>query len=154
MTKATEVKAENKTAERIDELMKKGFTKLSNQEKAELTALMAQNLEESKAENFNNVIEEIKGIIANNNLDVTAVAKALAGQSTADNGYYFKVPYKDSKNKEKHYFWIFGKKAVGISATYYKKLKDATEEEKRAWASPAGLEWLETEDGKAWLKSA
>ncbi|WP_367032048.1 hypothetical protein R0290_11055 [Burkholderia semiarida] len=147
--------ATKNTGARIEELMKKGFTKLSNQEKAELTALMAQNLEESKAENFNKVIEEIKGIIAKNELDVSAVAKALAGQSTADDSaYYFKVPYKDSKNKEKHYFWIFGKKAVGVSATYYKKLKDATEEEKRAWASPAGLEWLETEEGKAWLKAA
>ena len=55
--------AEKTTGERIEELMKKGFTKLSTQEKAELNNLLAQNLEDSKQENFNNVIAEIKQII-------------------------------------------------------------------------------------------
>ncbi|WP_186108325.1 MULTISPECIES: hypothetical protein [Burkholderia] len=145
--------AEKTTGERIEELMKKGFTKLSTQEKAELNNLLAQNLEDSKQENFNNVIAEIKQIITKNELEISDVVKALSGQAITTEVAYFEVPYKDTKGKDKKYLWWFGKPTVGKSGSYYKKLKDATEGEKRAWATPKGLEWLETEQGKTWLKS-
>ena len=50
------------TDSRIEELMKKGFGKLSFAEKAELNNLMAQNLQESQAEQFNKVIAEVKAL--------------------------------------------------------------------------------------------
>ena len=65
------------TDSRIEELMKKGFCKLSFAEKAELNNLMAQNLQESQAEQFNKVIAEVKALIEKNGLTITEVVKAL-----------------------------------------------------------------------------
>ncbi|VVE12136.1 MULTISPECIES: hypothetical protein [Burkholderiaceae] len=154
MTTATETKAEKSIGSRIEELMKKGFTKLSIQEKEELNNLLAQNLEDSKEESFNAVIEEIKALILKNELDISEVAKALLPPVIAQQEIiFFKVPYKDAKGNEKFYNWAEGKKAVGISSKYYQKLKDADEEQKRKWATAEGNAWLDSEAGKQWLKA-
>lgn len=139
---------------RIEELMKKGFAKLSTQEKAELNNLLAQNLEDSKQENFNTVIAEIKALIAKNELDISEVVKVLAPPVvTPTEVVFFNVPYKDKDGKEKIYKWAEGKKAVGISSKYYQKLKDADEEQKRKWATAEGITWLDSDAGKEWLKA-
>ncbi|MGU2444656.1 hypothetical protein [Burkholderia multivorans] len=152
MTNAT-AEVKNNGA-RIEELMKKGFTKLSIQEKEELNNLLAQNLEDSKEESFNTVIAEIKALIEKNELDITDVANALLPPVIAQKEViYFKVPYKDAKGNEKFYNWAEGKKAVGISSKYYQKLKDADEEQKRKWATAEGITWLDSDAGKEWLKA-
>ena len=93
------------TDSRIEELMKKGFGKLSFAEKAELNNLMAQNLQESQAEQFNKVIAEVKALIEKNGLTITEVVKALGGSGSSVVKPYFKVPYLDGKGKEKFYEW-------------------------------------------------
>ncbi|MFQ1064322.1 hypothetical protein [Bordetella trematum] len=142
------------TDTRIEELMKKGFGKLSFAEKAELNNLMAQNLQESQAEQFNKVIGEVKALIEKNGLTVAEVIKALGGAGATTEKPYFKVPYLDGKGKEKFYEWHPTKKAVGISAKYAQKLKNADAETKTQWATAEGKEWLKTDDGKRFLVNA
>ena len=142
------------TDSRIEELMKKGFGKLSFAEKAELKNLMAQNLQESQAEQFNKVIAEVKALIEKNGLTITEVVKALGGSGSSAVKPYFKVPYLDGKGKEKFYEWHPTKKAVGISAKYAQKLKNADAETKTSWATAEGKEWLKTDDGKRFLVNA
>lgn len=142
------------TDSRIEELMKKGFGKLSFAEKAELNNLMAQNLQESQAEQFNKVIAEVKALIEKNGLTITEVVKALGGSGSSAVKPYFKVPYLDGKGKEKFYEWHPTKKAVGISAKYFQKLKNADAETKTSWATAEGKEWLKTDDGKRFLVNA
>lgn len=142
------------TDTRIEELMKKGFGKLSFAEKAELNNLMAQNLQESQAEQFNKVIAEVKALIEKNGLTVAEVVKALGGAGATTEKPYFKVPYLDGKGKEKFYEWHPTKKAVGISAKYAQKLKNADAETKTQWATAEGKEWLKTDDGKRFLVNA
>lgn len=142
------------TDSRIEELMKKGFGKLSFAEKAELNNLMAQNLQESKTEQFNKVVNEVKALIEKNGLTVAEVVKALGGGSSSAVKPFFKVPYMDAKGKEKFYEWHPTKKAVGISAKYAQKLKNADAETKTQWATAEGKEWLKTDDGKRFLVNA
>ncbi|CUI34349.1 hypothetical protein [Achromobacter xylosoxidans] len=142
------------TDSRIEELMKKGFGKLSFAEKAELNNLMAQNLQESKTEQFNKVVNEVKAVIEKNGLTVAEVVKALGGGSSSAVKPYFKVPYLDGKGKEKFYEWHPTKKAVGISAKYAQKLKNADAETKTSWATAEGKEWLKTDNGKRFLVNA
>ncbi|MBB2928537.1 hypothetical protein [Paraburkholderia silvatlantica] len=138
----------------IAELLKKGYPNLSAVERQELIELMAQDAKQDAEKLFKDTVEEIKKLITGKGLELADVAKALAGQATGADVVFFKVPYKDSKNSDKEYLWWFGKSPVGKSGAYYKKLKSATEAEKRAWATPEGLEWLESEQGKEWLKAA
>lgn len=142
------------TDSRIEELMKKGFGKLSFAEKAELNNLMAQNLQESKTEQFNKVVDEVKALIEKNGLTVAEVVKALGGGSSSAVKPFFKVPYLDGKGKEKFYEWHPTKKAVGISAKYAQKLKNADAETKTNWATAEGKEWLKTDEGKRFLVNA
>ncbi len=138
------------TENRSEELMRKGFGKLTDSEKLELNNLMAQNLQESQSQRVSKVIEQIKNIIQENGIQVNDVVKALSGNS--EDGAYFLVPYKDSKDKPQKYIWFPGKKAVGKSAEYFKKLKEADEEKREEWATAKGKEWLKTPAGKAFFK--
>ncbi|WP_440487303.1 hypothetical protein [Serratia nevei] len=142
------------TDTRIEELMKKGFGKLSFAEKAELNNLMAQNLQESQAEQFNKVVDEVKALIEKNGLTIAQVVKALGGAGATTEKPYFKVPYLNSKGKEVFYDWHPSKKAVGISAKYAQKLKNANAETKTQWATAEGKEWLKSDEGKRFLVNA
>lgn len=142
------------TDSRIEELMKKGFGKLSLAEKAELNNLMAQNLQESQAEQFNKVIAEVKAVIEKNGLTIAEVVKALGSNGATTEKVLFEVPYVDSKGKDKFYEWHPKKKPVGISAKYFTKLKNADAETKTQWATEDGKEWLKTDEGKRFLVNA
>lgn len=142
------------TDTRIEELMKKGFGKLSFAEKAELNNLMAQNLQESQAEQFNKVVDEVKALIEKNGLTIAQIVKALGGAGATTEKPYFKVPYLNSKGKEVFYEWHPSKKAVGISAKYAQKLKNADAETKTQWATAEGKEWLKSDEGKRFLVNA
>lgn len=142
------------TDTRIEELMKKGFGKLSFAEKAELNNLMAQNLQESQDEQFNKVVDEVKALVEKNGLTIAQVVKALGGAGATTEKPYFKVPYLNSKGKEVFYEWHPSKKAVGISAKYAQKLKNADAETKTQWATAEGKEWLKSDEGKRFLVNA
>ncbi|MFY2582176.1 hypothetical protein ACOTCI_04755 [Achromobacter xylosoxidans] len=142
------------TDTRIEELMKKGFGKLSFAEKAELNNLMAKNLQESQAEQFNKVVDEVKALIEKNGLTIAQIVKALGGAGATTEKPYFKVPYLNSKGKEVFYEWHPSKKAVGISAKYAQKLKNADAETKTQWATAEGKEWLKSDEGKRFLVNA
>lgn len=142
------------TDTRIEELMKKGFGKLSFAEKAELNNLMAQNLQESQDEQFNKVVDEVKALVEKNGLTIAQIVKALGGAGATTEKPYFKVPYLNSKGKEVFYEWHPSKKAVGISAKYAQKLKNADAETKTQWATAEGKEWLKSDEGKRFLVNA
>lgn len=146
--------AEKSIDSRIEELMKKGFGKLSFAEKAELNNLMIANLKDSQAEQLNTVIAEVKALIEKNGFTVGDVLKALGSNGATTEKILFKVPYVDSKGKDKFYDWHPKKKPVGISAKYFQKLKNADAETKTQWATAEGKEWLKTDDGKRFLVNA
>lgn len=150
----TETTAEKSIDSRIEELMKKGFGKLSFAEKNELNTLMAENLKDSQAQQLNNVVAEVKALIEKNGFAVADVLKVLGSNGSSAVKPYFKVPYLDGKGKEKFYEWHPTKKAVGISAKYAQKLKNADAETKTSWATAEGKEWLKTDDGKRFLVNA
>lgn len=102
------------TDTRIEELMKKGFGKLSFAEKAELNNLMAKNLQESQAEQFNKVVDEVKALIEKNGLTIAQIVKALGGAGATTEKPYFKVPYLNSKGKEVFYEWHPSKKPLAF----------------------------------------
>jgi len=150
----TETTAEKSIDSRIEELMKKGFGKLSFAEKNELNTLMAENLKDSQAEQLNTVIAEVKALIEKNGFTVGDVLKVIGSNGATNEKILFKVPYVDSKGKDKFYDWHPKKKPVGISAKYFQKLKNADKETKEKWATEDGKEWLKTDDGKRFLVNA
>lgn len=99
----TETTAEKSIDSRIEELMKKGFGKLSFAEKNELNTLMAENLKDSQAEQLNTVIAEVKALIEKNGFTVGDVLKVIGSNGATNEKILFKVPYVDSKGKDKFY---------------------------------------------------
>ena len=140
------------TDSRIEELMKRVLASCLCR-KAELNNLMAQNLQESQAEQFNKVIAEVKALIEKNGLTITEVVKALGGSGSSVVKPYFKVPYLDGKGKEKFYEWHPTKKPWAFRQSML-KLKNADAETKTSWATAEGKEWLKTDDGKRFLVNA
>ena len=100
---------------------------------------MAQNLQESQAEQFNKVIAEVKALIEKNGLTITEVVKALGGSGSSVVKPYFKVPYLDGKGKEKFYEWHPTKKPWAFRQKYAQKLKNADAETKTSWATAEGM---------------
>ncbi|WZB61419.1 hypothetical protein WJ970_29820 [Achromobacter xylosoxidans] len=87
-------------------------------------------------------------------MTIAQIVKALGGAGATTEKPYFKVPYLNSKGKEVFYEWHPSKKAVGISAKYAQKLKNADAETKTQWATAEGKEWLKSDEGKRFLVNA
>lgn len=131
---------------RVEELFKKN-TLLSFTEKMELAELLKEEAENDKETQLQQIIADVKAFILSKGVTVEEIIPHLQAKETV----FFNVPYVNESGDNKIYQWAVGKKAVGLSAKYYNKLLLADLETKKGWATPEGLEWLETEAGKQWL---
>jgi len=128
------------------------------EEMQQLSVLLNNKAEQQKQEEkaVSKIIEDIKSA----NIDPQVLTNLLASENLIilpepepEPVTLFNVPYSDKNGNTKYYKWHTGKKAVGLTAKYYTKLKEATLDEKKSWATEEGKKWLETEEGKNWLNS-
>lgn len=141
---------------RAEELLKKGYGKLTALEKIELAQLLEQEAEGEKEKELEAAYTEIENFITGKGIKIEDFVKKY--QVAEVEPIYFNVPYQstDSKGKthNKIYKWHFGKKAVGLTAKYYQKLVNADKETKLQWATEQGKAWMDTDEGKRWLAGA
>ncbi|MCV9913931.1 hypothetical protein OIV57_17490 [Burkholderia pseudomallei] len=141
---------------RAEELLKKGYGKLTALEKIELAQLLEQEAEGEKEKELEAAYTEIENFITGKGIKIEDFVKKY--QVAEVEPIYFNVPYQttDSKGKthSKIYKWHFGKKAVGLTAKYYQKLVNADKETKLQWATEQGKAWMDTDEGKRWLAGA
>ncbi|MBR8479668.1 hypothetical protein [Burkholderia cenocepacia] len=141
---------------RAEELLKKGYTKLTALEKIELAELLEKEAQADKDKELNEAFTEIENFITSKGIKIEDFVKKY--QVIEVEPIYFNVPYQttDSKGKthSKVYKWHFGKKAVGLTAKYYQKLVNADKETKLQWATEQGKAWMDTDEGKRWLAGA
>jgi len=138
---------------RKEELFEKlGSGKATSAEMNEFATLLQQEARANEAQELTDAVEKVKAFITDNGWNMAQVLKALSDTPTEK--IFFNVPYTDEKGKDKKYLWFKGKKTVGVSSKYYKKLINAELDIKKKWATPDGLAWLETDEGKRWAAKA
>lgn len=126
--------------------------KLTAMEKIELSRLLMGEAEADKGKELEEAVADVKKYIQDKGYDLALVVEALTKTETGD--ILFKVPYQNKKGKPMFYHWAKDKKAVGISASYYQKLRKATHDQKLEWATELGKTWLASDEGKRWEAGA